>query len=100
MKVLLLAAAAGAIAGTLLLYGKLGGDVYDGEAVVANTGAACSARSGVTEAIDPFIRGDMAAVQLAKPPSYMGDLPFKSPEGADVTLSDWNGKIVVFNLQI
>nr|WP_306268418.1 TlpA disulfide reductase family protein [Pararhizobium sp. IMCC3301] len=98
MKVLLLAAAAGAIAGSLLLYGKLGGDVYDGEAVVANAGVACSARNDVAAALDPFIRGEMAAVQLADPPSYMGDLSFKSPEGNDASLSDWNGKIVVFNL--
>lgn len=98
MKVLLLAAAAGAIAGSLLLYGKLGGDVYDGEAVVANAGAACSAKSDVASALDPFIRGEVAAVQLSETPAYMGDLPFKSPEGADVTLSDWKGKIVVFNL--
>lgn len=98
MKVLLLAAIAGVIAGSLLLYGKLGGDVHDSATVVANTGAACSAGSDVANSLDPFIQGEMAAVQLADAPDYLGDLQFKSPEGDDITLSDWKGKAVVFNL--
>lgn len=98
MRVLLLAAIAGVIAGSLLLYGKLGGDVHDSGTVVANTGAACTAASDVATSLDPFIQGEMAAVQLADTPDYLGDLQFKSPEGEDITLSDWKGKAVVFNL--
>ncbi|WP_306258258.1 TlpA disulfide reductase family protein [Pararhizobium sp. IMCC21322] len=98
MKVLLLAAIAGVIAGSLLLYGKLGSDVHDSATVVANTGAACSAVPDVASSLDPFIQGEMAAVQLADVPDYLGDLQFKSPEGDDITLADWKGKAVVFNL--
>lgn len=98
MKVLLLAAIAGVIAGSLLLYGKLGGDVHDGEAIVANAGATCNANSELSASLDPFIQGEMAAVQLAETPDYLGDLQFKSPAGEDITLSDWQGKAVVFNL--
>lgn len=98
MKVLLLAAIAGVIAGSLLLYGKLGSDVHDSGTVVANTGAACSAGSEAISSLDPFIQGEMAAVQLADTPDYLGDLQFKSPEGDDITLADWKGKAVVFNL--
>ncbi|MFK8033443.1 MAG: TlpA family protein disulfide reductase [Hyphomicrobiales bacterium] len=98
MRVLLLAAIAGVIAGSMLLYGKLGGDVHDGDAVVASAGASCSAQSEFAAALNPFIQGEVAAVQLADSPGYVGNLAFKSPEGSDVTLADWNGKTLVFNL--
>lgn len=98
MKVLLLAAIAGVIAGSLLLYGKLGGDVHDSATVVTNSGTACTGASDVASALDPFIQGEMAAVQLADSPDYLGDLQFNSPEGDNITLSDWKGKAVVFNL--
>lgn len=98
MRVLLLAAIAGVIAGSLLLYGKLGGDVHDGDAVVAAAGASCSAQSEFAAALNPFIQGEVAAVQLADTPGYVGDLAFKDPDGNDVTLADWKGKTLVFNL--
>ncbi len=98
MKVLLLAAIAGVIAGSLLLYGKLGGDVHDSATVVANSATSCPANSESVAALDPFIQGEMAALQLAKEPDYVGDLTFNSPEGDGITLADWKGKSVVFNL--
>lgn len=98
MKVLLLAAIAGVIAGSLLLYGKLGGDVHDSAAVVANSATTCSSDSDTNAAFDPFIQGEMAALQLAKEPDYVGDLAFNSPQGDDISLADWKGTPVVFNL--
>lgn len=98
MRVLILAAIAGVIAGSLLLYGKLGGDVHDGDAVVAAAGASCSAQSDFAASLNPFIQGEVAAVQLADTPDYVGDLAFKDPDGNDVSLADWKGKTLVFNL--
>jgi thiol-disulfide isomerase/thioredoxin len=40
----------------------------------------------------------MAALQLARDPDYLGDLQFNSPDGEKMTLSDWQGKSLVFNL--
>lgn len=98
MKVLLMAAIAGVIAGSLLLYGKLGGDVHDSATVVANAPASCSAAANNATALDPFVQGEMAALQLAKEADYLGDLQFNSPGGEEVTLSNWQGRSVVFNL--
>lgn len=98
MKVLLMAAIAGVIAGSLLLYGKLGGDVHDSATVVANAPASCSAETDNATALDPFVQGEMAALQLAREPDYLGDLQFNSPDGEKMTLSDWQGKSLVFNL--
>ena len=102
MRPLLLAAAAGAIAGSLLLYGNIGGLVHDtatdADVIAASSTPSCTANDATNAALDALITGDVAAVQLASAPDYMGDLSFKTAQGGDISLADFNGKTVLLNV--
>ena len=49
-------------------------------------------------AIDPLIKGEIAALQTRGHPKDMTGLSFKREDGSDVTLSDFTGKVVLLNV--
>ncbi len=102
MRPLLLAAAAGAVAGSLLLYGNMGGLVHDtdsdADVIAASSSPSCELNEATNAALDALITGDVAAVQLADTPEYMGDLSFKTAEGGDVSIADFKGKAILLNV--
>jgi thiol-disulfide isomerase/thioredoxin len=85
------AALAGAAAGLVAVYGigRFGRNAGE---------LAC--RPGVETArrIDPFVRGEVAAVSTADEPRRIPDLAFRDAAGAPKTLADWRGRAVLFNL--
>ncbi|PLW78062.1 thiol:disulfide interchange protein TlpA [Cohaesibacter celericrescens] len=58
----------------------------------------CSASKTRMEAIDPHIKGEIAALQFTGHPSDMSGLAFKREDGTDITIADFKGKTVLLNL--
>jgi thiol-disulfide isomerase/thioredoxin len=48
--------------------------------------------------VAPFARGEVAAVTIAKSPLQVPDLAFQDASGKPVTLENWRGRTVLFNL--
>ena len=59
---------------------------------------ACSASAARVTAIDPHIKGEIAALQINGHPSDLTGLAFKREDGSDVSLADFKGKTVLLNL--
>lgn len=64
----------------------------------AGSGAACSASVALAEAIQPFARGDVAAMASASEPKALTSLAFNDPGGEKMSLADLSGKTVLINL--
>ena len=95
VRLILIAAVAGILAGAVAVYVNptLSGN---GEAVVADRrceGAVDQARS-----IDELAKGELAALTATQPPRPLQPLRFKGPEGQELTLADFAGKTVLVNL--
>jgi thiol-disulfide isomerase/thioredoxin len=58
----------------------------------------CAAARPRAEALDPFAAGEVAAFQVARAPLDVSDLAFRTPDGADVTLASYAGKVTLLNL--
>ncbi|WP_173933667.1 TlpA disulfide reductase family protein [Chelativorans sp. Marseille-P2723] len=95
-RLVALSAVAGIIAGVIALY-VMGGP--DGN-ILADSGdsAACTAKAEKVAAIEPFIKGEVAAMLPADPPRLLSDLGFSGPDGASLTLEDLGGKTLLVNL--
>ncbi len=48
--------------------------------------------------LEPLVRGEVAALSLAKTPLKLPDLEFKDAEGQPTKLSNWRGRTVLLNL--
>ena len=48
--------------------------------------------------IAPLVRGEVAALAVAKSPKRLPELAFQDEAGARKTLADWRGRTVLFNL--
>ncbi len=83
---------AGVVVGLAGIYGigRLAGNV----AVAPE----CRPAQEIAKRIAPLIRGEVAALTLAKAPKRPPDLAFNDENGARKTLADWRGKTVLFNL--
>ncbi|SNY90813.1 Thiol-disulfide isomerase or thioredoxin [Cohaesibacter sp. ES.047] len=83
------------------MHGYLGGLVL-GLALLAPVSvmaeASCPASKARVEAIDPLIKGPIAALQTGGHPYDMSTLAFKKEDGSDVSLADFKGKTVLVNL--
>ena len=55
-------------------------------------------RQETARRIAPLVRGEVAALAVAKAPRRLPDLAFQDEAGARKTLADWRGKTVLFNL--
>jgi thiol-disulfide isomerase/thioredoxin len=78
------------IAAGLFLYGKKG---------PSGNGAAdeCRGSAEIAAKMTPFIRGEVAAMQVAKTPKRLPPISFASPAGQK-SMIDFGGKTVLFNL--
>ena len=59
---------------------------------------ACSASQARVDAIDPHIKGAIAALQTNGHPKDMSSLTFKREDGSAVSVADFKGKTLLFNL--
>ncbi|WP_319532512.1 TlpA disulfide reductase family protein [uncultured Cohaesibacter sp.] len=66
--------------------------------VAAMAEAACPVSDARIEAIDPLIKGPIAALQVKGHPTDMRSLAFKAEDGSDVSVADFKGKVLLVNL--
>jgi len=90
-RVALIAAAALAALGAAGIYGIA--------AYGRNAGdTACASALATAKRIAPLARGEVAAVSVADTGLKLPALAFKDANGADKTLADWKGRVVLLNL--
>jgi thiol-disulfide isomerase/thioredoxin len=58
----------------------------------------CDPALARAKAAAPFARGEVAAVNIAKSPLKLPALSFKDASGADKSLADFHGRVVLLNL--
>ena len=58
----------------------------------------CRPAQETAKRIAPLVRGEVAALAVAKTPKRLPELAFQDENGARKTLADWRGKTVLFNL--
>ena len=87
---------AGGIAGVVV--GLAG--VYGIATLTGNAGgdAACRPAVELAKKLGPLARGEVAAVNVAKRPLKVPDLSFQDASGKPLTLAQWRGRTVLFNL--
>ena len=90
---LVLAAVAGVLAGAIAVYfmqsGHGNGPVASGD---------CGGALAAAARTEPFARGEFAAFRQATEPDPLGELAFKAPDNADITLAAFAGKTTLVNL--
>jgi thiol-disulfide isomerase/thioredoxin len=96
----------GATVGALALYGmnRLPGNVPPQEtaqspqsAPVSGDGA-CAAAPARARALEPFAKGDLAALKLTTTPKALPNLEFLADDGTPVRLADFRGRVLLVNL--
>jgi thiol-disulfide isomerase/thioredoxin len=87
-------AVAGLAAGAVLA-GVYGMERWRGNPAVA---AVCTDARATAELVAPLVRGEVAAVAVARNPAVLPDLAFHDGEGRTRSLTDWRGRTVLFNL--
>lgn len=96
-RLIVLAVAAGMIAGALGVY-VMGGASGNNAPELAGADAACAAKQELADAVGEAARGEVAAMLGASPPRLLSDLAFNDPDGQPMTLADLSGKTVLVNL--
>lgn len=91
--VLALAAVLGIAAGLAVVYVRGGAD---GNA--ADASADCGASLKAAAALAPYVRGEVAAFQLATRPVSLAHLAFTREDGTAASLADFGGKTLLLNL--
>jgi thiol-disulfide isomerase/thioredoxin len=94
LKLLAVAAVAGVLAGGVAVYMR-GGVDGNGPAVAA---ADCTATKDVIARLDPLARGQVAAFITEKNGRDLSLPAFKGPDGKDITLAAYAGKVQLINL--
>ena len=79
-----------------VLYGITRGGGKDAQAATA-TGP-CAGAQAVVAAISPLVRGEVAALILAKTPRPLPDISFNAPDGKRVSLETFRGRTILLNL--
>ena len=79
-----------------ILYGITRGGGKDVQAAPA-TGP-CAGAQALAAAISPLVRGEVAALMLAKTPRQLPDISFNAPDGKRVSLETFRGRTVLLNL--
>ena len=102
LRLLAIAAAAGAVAGLVAVYVSAPGSGNDtapaGAAVVSATDDSCADETDVAKGVGAAATGTVAAMLPADPPQSMRSLAFDSPDGKPMTIADHAGKTVLLNL--
>lgn len=101
----------GATIGALAVYGmnRLSGNVSQHETTTASSApgvapvatggdGACAASVARAKALEPFAKGDIAALKLATAPKALPNLSFQDAAGKPVTLADFKGRVLLVNL--
>jgi thiol-disulfide isomerase/thioredoxin len=91
--VLLAAAIAGILAGTVAVYVRGSGNSNGGALA-----ATCADALAVAKRVAPLAKGEVAAFRVADAAERFDDLTFRGPDGGDVTLASLAGKVVLVNL--
>ncbi|MDQ2705295.1 MAG: TlpA family protein disulfide reductase [Pseudomonadota bacterium] len=103
VRLILLAAVAGALAGAVAVY-VTGGPAGNNEAETAAATvseadvAACTAKADRARDVAASATGDVAAMLPGDPPQSLKALAFNDPDGKPMTLADRSGKTVLLNL--
>jgi thiol-disulfide isomerase/thioredoxin len=103
LRLILLAAVAGALAGAVAVYvtsrpaGNNGAETSATSVSEADV-AACAAKTDIAKEVAASATGDVAAVLPADPPQSVKALAFNTPDGKPMTLSARAGKTVLLNL--
>ena len=58
----------------------------------------CRPAQETAQRIAPLVRGEVAALTVAKSPKRLPELVFQDEAGGHKTLADWRGRAVLFNL--
>lgn len=58
----------------------------------------CTADTGLAQALDPLVKGEVAAFQLTQEPRALADLAFSGTKEEPLTLADFAGKVTLLNL--
>ncbi len=110
MRLLLLAAVAGAFAGAVAVYVSktVNGNIEAEQAAQQQAAAtppsdgaadkACALKAGKAKAIGDAATGEVAAMMPSDPPQSLKGLAFTSPDGKPMTLADHAGKTLLVNL--
>jgi thiol-disulfide isomerase/thioredoxin len=91
--------------GLIILGGVVGigvglAGVYGIGRLTGNAGPdpACKAAVETAARMAPLVRGEVAAVAVAKSPKRLPALAFKDASGAEKSLADWHGRTMLLNL--
>ena len=96
MKLVMLAAVAGVIAGAAAVYVKEAGYGNGiGETAAADQ---CGAAKDRTAALTPFTKGQVAAMSAPPAPISLRDVSFKGSDGQPLSISSFAGKTVLLNV--
>lgn len=104
LRLIALAALLGAVAGGFAVYVKGGLDGNNAPAVATTASVApaaddgCADRAAEAKKVGAAATGGVAAMLAADPPRSMAALAFDGPDGKRLTLADFKGKTIVFNL--
>ncbi|TCR89834.1 TlpA disulfide reductase family protein [Rhizobium sp. BK376] len=97
VKLILIAAVAGVLAGAAAVYVKEEG-YGNGNAQTAALSSDCEAAKDHSAALTPFTKGQVAAMVAAQKPVSLQNVSFKGPEGKPLSVQDFAGKTVLLNL--
>jgi thiol-disulfide isomerase/thioredoxin len=91
--VLLVAAIAGILAGTVAVYVRGSGNSNGGALA-----ATCADALAAAKRVAPLAKGEVAAFRVADIAERFDDLVFKAPDGSDTSLAAFVGQVVLVNL--
>ncbi|MDL2403245.1 thiol:disulfide interchange protein TlpA [Rhizobium mayense] len=96
VKLVLLAAVAGIVAGAAAVYVKEAG-YGNGVGEMASSGQCATAKDRAA-ALTPFTKGQVAAMAAPQAPVSLQDVSFKGADGQPLALSNFAGKTLLLNL--
>jgi thiol-disulfide isomerase/thioredoxin len=94
VKLVALAAVAGVIAGAAAVYVKEAG--Y-GNSETASSGQ-CETAKNQAAALNPFTKGQVAAMTAAPQPLSLQNVSFKGPDGQPLSVGNFSGKTLLLNV--
>jgi thiol-disulfide isomerase/thioredoxin len=97
VKLILIAAVAGVLAGAAAVYVKQVGS-GNGNGETAGLTGDCKAAKGLSQALSPFTKGQVAAMVAAQQPLSLKTVSFKGAEGQPLSVQNFAGKTVLLNL--
>lgn len=97
VRLIVIAAVAGIIAGAVAVYVTNVGSGNGGDVLLAQSSGACQGAVERVKSVSEFSKGQVAAMVAAQPPRPLS-LSFKGPEGQDLKTADFAGKTVLLNL--